>query len=135
MPGGRAVSADLMQSRRGRLLNSVGIAGALVGYGCLAAFLWLISVQVYDWFRDGEWTHVGIGDGLRAVLSLCGVKDGDSGRLAALLHWLDAPVTWLGLHEVFEVMPASLALFSLSILGNSIFVYCRDRLEEHQRQT
>ncbi len=42
-------------------------------------------------------------------------------------------VDWLGLHKVLEVVPASLALFALSILGNSIFIYCRDRIEECSR--
>jgi hypothetical protein len=32
----------------------------------------------------------------------------------------------MGLHKVLEILPASLALFALSILGNSIFIYCRD---------
>jgi hypothetical protein len=102
-------------------------AGAALGYGCLAAFLWLISVQIYRWFRDGEWTHFGVSEGLRAGLSRCCVRDGDMGRLAAFVHWLDTPADWLGLHRVLEVVPASLALFALSILGNSVFIYCRDR--------
>ena len=40
-----------------------------------------------------------------------------------------APVNWLGLHKVVEVMPASLALFAVSIAGNCLFIYCRDRLD------
>jgi hypothetical protein len=47
-----------------------------------------------------------------------------------LVSWLDSPVDWLGLHKVLEVIPASLGLFALSILGNSVFIYCRDRLAE-----
>lgn len=101
--------------------------GAIIGYGCLAVFLWLISLQLYRWFRDGEWTHIGISDGVRISLAHCCVKDGDSGRLAALLNWLDSPVDWLGLHQVLEVVPASLCLFAISIAGNSLFIYCRDR--------
>jgi len=108
-------------------------AGAVVGYGCLAAFLYLISLQLYRWFREGEWTHVGVSDGMRVLLAHCCVKDGDTGRLAALAHWLDAPVDWLGLHKVLETVPASLALFAASILGNSIFIYCRDRIEDYSR--
>jgi hypothetical protein len=46
---------------------------------------------------------------------------------------LDAPVDWLGLHKVLEIVPASLALFAVSILGNSIFIYCCDRIEERDR--
>ena len=108
-------------------------AGAAVGYGGLAAFLYLTSLQIYRWFREGEWTHIGVSDGMHVLLAHCCVKDGDTGRLAALAHWLDAPVDWLGLHKVLEVVPASLALFAASILGNSIFIYCRDRIEESSR--
>jgi len=104
--------------------------GAALGYGCLALFLILISVQVYRWLRDGEWTHIGTSEGMRIALSHCCVKEGDTGRLAALSHWLEAPVNWLGLHTVLEVVPASLSLFVASILGNSIFIYCRDRIDE-----
>jgi hypothetical protein len=102
--------------------------GAIVGYGSLAAFLSLISVQIYHWFRDGEWTHIGISDGVRISLLHCCIKDGDTGRLAAFMRWLDSPVDWLGLHQVIEVVPASLCLFAVSIAGNSLFIYCRDRL-------
>jgi hypothetical protein len=110
------------------LLKSARALGAALGYGCLLAFLYLISLQLYRWLRDGEWTHIGVSDGLRAGLARCCVADGDSGRLASLMHWLDAPTNWLGLHKVLEVLPASLALFAISIAGNSIFIYCRDRL-------
>ena len=118
---------------RDALLRAAGTLGALVGYGCLAAFLYLISLQVYRWFREGEWTRFGVSDGMRVGLSHCCVKDADSGRLAALMHWLDTPVDWLGLHKVLEVVPASLALFAVSILGNSVFIYCRDRIDERKR--
>jgi hypothetical protein len=113
---------------RTALLRIASSIGAIIGYGCLAAFLYLISMQIYRWFRDGEWTHVGMVDGLRISLVHCCVKDGDSGRIAAFLQWLNAPVDWLGMHKVFEVIPASLALFAMSIAGNSLFIFCRDRL-------
>jgi hypothetical protein len=109
-------------------LRVTGGIGAIFGYGGLAAFLYLISMQVYRWFRDGEWTHVGMSEGIRAGLLHCCIKDGDTGRLAMFLQWLESPVNWLGMHKVFEVVPASLALFALSIAGNSVFIYCRDRL-------
>ncbi|MDB6082613.1 MAG: hypothetical protein JWN43_494 [Gammaproteobacteria bacterium] len=115
------------------LLRAARIVGGVVGYGCLAAFLCLTGLQIYRWFREGEWTHYGVSDGLRIGLSRCCLKDGDTGRLAALAHWLDAPVDWLGLHKVLEIVPASLALFAVSILGNSIFIYCRDRIDERGR--
>ena len=104
--------------------------GAFVGYGFLAAFLILISVQIYRWFRDGEWIHIGMSDGMRIGLLHCCVKDGDTGRIMNFLQWLDSPLDWHGLHRVFEVVPASLALFAVSIVGNSLFIYCRDRLDE-----
>lgn len=118
---------------RDAMLRVVCGFGALVGYGCLAAFLYLVSAQIYRWFREGEWTHFGVSDGMRVGLSHCCVKDADTGRLAALMHWLDTPVDWLGLHKVLEVVPASLALFAVSILGNSVFIYCRDRIDERKR--
>jgi hypothetical protein len=105
------------------------VIGAVIGYGCLLAFLYVLGGQVYRWFRDSEWTHLGMDDGLRAGLLHSGVKDGDGGRLAALLRWLDAPVDWLGLHKVLEIVPETLALFALSIAGNCLFIYCRDRLD------
>ena len=73
-------------------------AGAILAYGCLAAFIVLISVQLYRWFRDGEWTHIGISDGLRAMLESCCVSAGSTGPLAVLVHWLDTPTDWLGWH-------------------------------------
>ena len=116
-----------MKGRQLALRTTCGI-GAIIGYGGLAAFLYLISMQAYRWFRDGEWTHIGMSDGLRVGLLHCCVKDGDTGRLAMFLQWLDSPMNWLGMHKVFEVVPASLALFAVSIAGNSLFIYCRDRL-------
>lgn len=118
-----------MKAREAALRLFSGI-GAVIGYGCLIAFLYLVGTQVYRWFREGEWTHVGLIDGLRLVLDHCCVKGGDAGRLARLMHWLDAPVDWLGVHKVFEVVPASLALFAVSIAGNCLFIYGRDRLEK-----
>jgi hypothetical protein len=109
------------------------IAGAIVGYGCLAAFLALVGYQTYRWFQDGEWTHVGVNDGMRATLARLGGPDNLTGRLAGLAHWLDAPVTWLGLHRVLNVLPASLALFAISILGNCLFIYTSDHLRDMRR--
>jgi hypothetical protein len=111
------------------VLRLISAVGAVIGYGCLIAFLYLIGLQSYLWFRDGEWTHIGMNDGLRVSLVHCCVKDGDTGRLAAFMHWLVAPVNWLGMHKVFEVVPASLAVFAISIAGNCLFIYCRDRLD------
>jgi hypothetical protein len=109
--------------------------GAAIGYGCLLAFLYLISMQLYRWFRQGEWTHIGTGDGLKAGLLRCCVKDDGTGSFAGFLQWWDSPLTWLGLHKVFEVIPASLALFAVSIAGNAVFIYCSDRLRRRSGQT
>jgi len=128
--GGGAVSAVMRLRGRRIALQIARAVGAVVGYGCLAALLYLIGLQIYLWFREGEWTHFGLSEGIRIGLSHCCVKDGDIGKLAALVHWLDAPADWLGLHKVLEIAPASLALFVVSILGNSIFIYCCDRIEE-----
>lgn len=114
---------------RDAALRFAGAVGALIGYGCLAGFLYLVGLQSYRWFREGEWTHIGLNDGLRAGLMHCCVKEGDTGRLSAFAHWLDTPVDWLGLHKIVEVIPASLALFAVSIAGNCLFLYCRDRRE------
>ena len=121
-------------SGRAIVLRITSVLGAVIGYGFFAAFVSLISLQVYRWFREGDWPHVGLSEGLRAVLAHCCVKDGDAGRLAALAHWLEAPpVDWLGLHRILEVVPASLALFALSVVGNCIFIYGLDRIEELKR--
>ena len=127
------MSARSSSSGHGVILQIARALGALLAYSCLAAFSYLVCLQIYRWFREGEWTHVGVSEGLRVGLSHCCVKDGDSGKLAALAHWLDAPVDWLGLHKALEIMPASLALFAMSILGNSIFIYCCDRIDERKR--
>jgi hypothetical protein len=118
---------------RTAVLWVMGGVGAIIGYGCLLAFLCLLGVQTYRWFREGEWMHVGMGDGIRITLVNCCVKDGGGGRLANFLHWWGSPATWLGMHKVFEVIPASLALFAVSIVGNSLFIYCRDRLRQRSR--
>ena len=112
------------------VLQMLAGLGALIGYGCLLAFLYLVGMQTYRWFREGEWMHIGMGDGIRFGLVHCCVKDGGGGRLAGFLQWWESPATWLGLHKVFEIIPASLALFAVSIVGNSLFIYCRDRLEQ-----
>jgi hypothetical protein len=111
-------------------LRIASVFGAIVAYGYLIACLALVGFQGYRWFQNGEWTHVGVNDGMRAALARFAGADGLSGWRAALAQWLDAPVTWLGLHTVLELVPASLALFLISILGNSLFVYTTDRLRE-----
>jgi hypothetical protein len=115
------------------LLRVTAGVGGVFGYGCLIAFLYLVGTQTYRWFRDGEWTHIGLSDGMRDGLARCCVADTDSGKLAEFVQWLSSPVDWLGLHRVFEVIPASLALFLVSIAGNCLFIYSRDRLHQDAR--
>jgi hypothetical protein len=115
--------------RRVALLRALG---AVAAYGFLAAFLCLISVQLYRWFRDGEWTHIGITDALRAVLVNCCVRDANTGTAASFVHWLDTPTDWLGWHKVLEVVPASIGLFALSMLGNFAYIYSNDRMQEQR---
>jgi hypothetical protein len=130
----KPMSADPAAIAGGDITLKVGrVVGAGVGYCGLAAFLYLVGLQVYRWLRDGEWTHFGISEALRAGMVRCCVSGEDTGRLAALVHWIDAPVDWLGLHRVLEITPASLGLFALSIVGNSLFIYCCDRLDQRQR--
>ena len=107
---------------------------AIVAYAFLAAFIWLVGTQLYSWFRTGDWTHIGVNDGLRAVRVRCCARDADYGRFSSLMHWLDAPIDWLGLHRVLDILPASLALFAISVVGNCISIYCRDRIDEHRRE-
>jgi hypothetical protein len=116
-------------SARTTALRVMSGVGAVIGYGSLAAFLYLISMQLYRWFRQGEWTHIGMGDGIRIGLTHCCAREDGAGPIASFLHWWDSPVIWLGLHKVFEVVPASLALFAVSIAGNSLFIFCRDRIK------
>jgi len=106
------------------------IIGGIVAYGGLAAFLSLVAVQLYRWLRAGEWTHIGISDGLAALIGWFGVRETDAGRLAELARWLDAPTDWLGWHRVLDALPASLLLFALSVVGNWAFIYAGDRLDE-----
>jgi hypothetical protein len=107
--------------------------GGVVGYGCLAAFLALVGLQTYRWAKEGEWMHLSLADGMRAALRHLHVAADAPGLWPRLAHWLDAPVDWLGLHKVVEVLPASLVLFSIAIAGNFLFVYGSDRLRDHRR--
>src|SRR6202041_3765032 len=73
------------------VLQMLAGLGTLVGYGCLLSFLYLVGMQTYRWFREGEWMHIGMGDGIRFGLVHCCVKDGGSGRLAGFLPRGGAP--------------------------------------------
>jgi hypothetical protein len=118
---------------RDACLQLARFLSAFVAYAFLAAFVWLVGTQIYSWFRTGDWTHIGVNDGVRALVVRCCARAADTGRFSALMHWLDAPVDWLGLHKVLDILPASLALFTISVIGNCIAIYCRDRIDEHRR--
>ena len=60
----------------------LSVLGGIVGYGCLAAFMSLVGLQVYWWFKEGEWTHISLGDAIRAVLDRMHIADDAGGRLA-----------------------------------------------------
>jgi hypothetical protein len=122
--GDRAVTA------RANTWRIVSVLGGVVGYGCFAAFLALVGMQSYRWFKEGEWTHISLADGIHSVLDHLHIQDDGGSRLGRLLHWLDAPMDWLGLHKVVEILPASLALFAVAIAGNFLFVYGTDRLRD-----
>ena len=123
--------SERLRGRTVKRRNAVmRIGGAAVAYGCLAAFILLIGVQTYRWFRDGEWTHIGISDGLLALLTRCCVRDGATGLIAHFAQWLDAPQDWLGWHKLLDTVPASIGLFFLSVIGNFIHIYGSDHRDE-----
>jgi hypothetical protein len=108
--------------------RATSILAAIIGYGALVMFLILVVTQIYRWFRDGEWPHLGINEGMRVALNICCAQSSPTGMVSRVMRWIDSPVDWLGLHLVMELVPASLALFFVSIIGNSLFIYCRDKL-------
>lgn len=104
---------------------------AVMTFAAFTCFLGLFGLQLYHWFRDGQWTRISITDGLLSLVSSCCARDvGGGGAMAAFARWLEAPESWIGLHRVLEVIPASIGLFLLSVFWNFIFINCSDRLEE-----
>ncbi|MFI4889239.1 MAG: hypothetical protein ACHQIL_01780 [Steroidobacterales bacterium] len=102
---------------------------AVVTFTAFSCFLGLIGMQIYRWFRDGEWTRISISDGLLSLVTSCCVHVDDAGTMAAFTRWLEAPQSWLGLHRVLEVLPATIGLFLLSVFWNFLYIYCSDRLD------
>jgi hypothetical protein len=88
-------------------------------------------MQIHHWFRDGQWTHIGIADALYSILTSCCVRvdGGGAGLFATLARWLDQPTDWLGWHRLLGAVPASIGLFLLSILGNFLYIYSCDRID------
>lgn len=113
-----------------RLYTSLRAVAAVVAFGAFICFLALLCLQLYHWLRDGEWTHIGIRDGLLSLVSSCCTHADGSGLGAQFQRWLEAPESWLGWHRVLEVVPATVGLFLLSVFGNFAYIYCSDRLEE-----
>ncbi len=101
------------------IAKAARILGAIVAYGAFLACIALVGLQLYRWFRAGEWTHIGISDGLRSLLGYCCLRGG-GGRLAEFAQWLDAPTDWFGWHRLLDVVPASVGLFVLSVIGNFV---------------
>jgi hypothetical protein len=106
---------------------------AVMTFAAFTCFLGLIGMQIYRWFRDGEWARISISDGLLSLVSSCCVREDGAGAMVAFAHWLEAPATWIGLHRVLEVLPATIGLFLLSVFWNFLYTYCSDRLEAARR--
>jgi hypothetical protein len=106
---------------------------AVVAFSAFVLFLGLIGMQMFRWFRDGEWSRISISDGLLSIVSGCCARDDGAGTMVALARWLEAPQSWIGWHRVLEVMPASIGLFLISVLANFVYVYCSDRLDQQPR--
>ena len=127
MPGA-AMSVNPAPAPR---LIALRIVGGILAYGFLAGFVGLIGMQIYHWFRDGQWTHIGISDALLAILNGCCVREDGSGTglFVTLSRWLDQPTDWLGWHRLLGAIPASIGLFLLSVLGNFLYIYSGDRID------
>ena len=108
---------------------------AVIAFGSFGWFLGLICTQLYRWFRDGAWTSISTNDGLISLVTSCCMHPGDAGRIADFSRWLEAPASWFGWHRVFELMPASVSLFLVSMLANFVYIYCSDRLDAGRRPT
>jgi hypothetical protein len=106
---------------------------AIVAFGSFAWFLGLIGTQIFRWFRDGAWTRISTSDGLISLVTSCCTRENGAGRMVEFSRWLEAPASWFGLHRVLEVLPASVSLFSLSVLANFLYIYCSDRLDAGRR--
>ncbi len=114
------------------IAKALRIGGFMVAYGAWIASAGVVAHQAYRWLRDGQWTPIGVSDGLRSAFAVIGA--GEHGRLAHFVHWLAEPTDWLGWHRVLEVTPVSVALFLLAILGNFAYVYGSDSLNERREE-
>jgi hypothetical protein len=106
---------------------------AIVAFGSFAWCLGLIGDQLYRWAHDGAWPRISTSDGLISLVTSCCTRADGAGRMADIAHWLESPASWIGLHRVLELVPASIGLFLLSVFANFIYIYCSDQLEARQR--
>ncbi len=114
------------------IAKALRIGGFMVAYGAWLASAAVVAYQAYRWLREGQWTPIGVSDGLRSAFAAIGA--GEHGRLAQFAHWLADPTDWIGWHRALELTPASVALFLLAILGNFAYVYGSDSLKEHREE-
>jgi hypothetical protein len=108
---------------------------ALAAIAAFGSFVWclgLIGTQLLRWFRDGAWPHISASDGLISLVTSCCSRADGAGRMADIARWLESPASWIGLHRVLELLPASIGLFLLSVFANFIYIYCSDRLDARQ---
>jgi hypothetical protein len=101
---------------------------AILAFGSFAWCLGLIGEQLYRWARDGAWPGISTSDGLISLVTSCCVRADGAGRMADIGRWLESPASWIGLHRVIELVPASISLFLLSVCANFIYIYCSDQL-------
>ena len=107
---------------------------AIVAFGSFAWCLGLIGNQLYRWAHDGAWPRISASDGLIGlVTSAAARRRRRCGQDGGLAHWLESPASWIGVHRVLELMPASIGLFLLSVFINFLYIYCSDQLESLRR--
>ena len=98
-------------------LKVMAAIGAVIGYGCLIAFLCLIGLQSYRWFREGDWTHFGVADGMSVWLTRCCVKDGDKETCKIAIQTNNVEVDDRGL--VYAVDRANTGMHILELTGDA----------------
>jgi hypothetical protein len=114
-------------------LMALRALAAVIAFGSFAWCLGLIGTQLYRWARDGAWPRISASDGLVSLVSSCCARGDGEGHMADIARWLESPASWLGLHRILELLPASIGLFLLSVFANFIYIYCSDRLDSQRR--
>lgn len=85
--------------------------GLIVSISIFAGFC-VIGYQAYTYLYSGSWTSISVVDGLIAV---------SWGDPSLFNEWLRQPNTWIGLHNILNWVPSSVAL-----IGFGISVGCAD---------